>query len=84
MRVLVLRLRVLRSRLHWVYAGLGVASKAADLFGLAWLVSLLNATLLTLLVLVVLIDLIVRSLVRHLKKFWKATLVATADAADLT
>ena len=83
MRVLVLRLRVLRARLHWVYVGLGVASKVADLFGMAWLVTLLNAFILALLILVVLIDVIVRALVRHLHNLWKVLLSASVNAGDL-
>lgn len=83
MRVLILRLRALKLRLHWLTTGLSVATRVADLFALGWLVTLLNAAILALLLMIVSIDLVLRFLVRQLRNAWQVVLPRALDAMDL-
>lgn len=83
MRTLILHLRALQSRLHWVSTALGVAGRVADVFGLAWLVTFLNALVLVVLLLLVLVDLVLRALLRKFRKFGRALWVYVVDIVDV-
>lgn len=83
MRVLVLRLRALRARLQWLTTALSLTARVADVLGMAWLVTLLNAAVLALLLLLVVLDLALKALVRQLRRVVTLVLHRLLDAADL-
>ena len=82
MRTLILRLRALHSRLHWVSTTLGIAGRIADVFGLAWLVTVLNVLVLLVLLLLVLVDLALRAFLRKFRKLGRILCRYVVDIVD--
>jgi hypothetical protein len=83
MRDLVLRLRALQARLNLLTTALGITARIADVFGLGWLVTLLNGAILVMLLILLTLNLVLRALVRKLRKAFKLLCVLAVDAVDV-